>query len=290
MSANFTRRASPSAFQRVALVLMLGYLVWTVYPLAWVAYSSLKTDAAIFQAPFALPDSVDALRWSNFSRTWIEQRFGGFFLNSVLVVSGAVCLILVLGSMAGYALSRFFHRWAGPLFWLFLAGMMLPIQLGMVPLFFQMRDWELLNSRLGLVLVYAANGLPFAMFILSGFYRTLPKALYEAALLDGCGEFTAFRRVMLPLAKPGLVTVAIFQFIILWKEYFYAFMLLSGGEAAGVSTLPLGLANLAVTSQYQTDYGLLFAGLAIVTLPLLVVYVALQKQLVKGVTAGAVKG
>jgi ABC-type glycerol-3-phosphate transport system permease component len=153
-----------------------------------------------------------------------------------------------------------------------------------------MRTLGLLNSRLGLILVYTANGLPFAIFILAGFFRTLPRALYEAAVIDGCGEFSAFWRVMLPLAKPGLVTVAIFQFIGVWKEYFYAFMLLGGDPGGKSRTLPLGLANLSITAEYRSDYGMLFAGLVLVTVPILVVYACLQRRIVKGVAAGALKG
>jgi raffinose/stachyose/melibiose transport system permease protein/N-acetylglucosamine transport system permease protein len=175
-------------------------------------------------------------------------------------------------------------------FWLFLAGLMIPAQLAMVPLFFELRALGLLNSRAGLILVYVANGLPFAIFILAGFFRSLPRTLYEAAIIDGCGEFMAFRRVMLPLARPGLVTVAIFQFIGVWKEYFFAFMLIGGDAEGAARTLPLGLANLAIAAQYRADYGMLFAGLVMVMIPILVVYVALQKHLVKGVTAGALKG
>ena len=167
---------------------------------------------------------------------------------------------------------------------------MLPAQLAMVPLFFELRALGLLNSLPGLVLVYTANGLPFAIFILAGFFRSLPRALHEAAVMDGCSEAGAFWRVMLPLARPGLVTVAIFQFIGVWKEYFFAFLLVNGDPAGGARTLPLGLANLAITAQYRADYGMLFAGLVLVTLPILAVYVLLQKHLVKGVTAGAVKG
>jgi len=159
-----------------------------------------------------------------------------------------------------------------------------------VPLFFELRALGLLNSKLGLVLVYTANGLPFAIFILAGFFKALPRSLYEAAVVDGCTESSAFWHVMLPLAKPGLVTVAIFQFIGIWKEYFFAFMFTSGDAGAGARTLPLGLANLSITSQYRSDYGMLFAGLVIVTVPILAVFIALQKHLVKGVTAGAVKG
>jgi ABC-type glycerol-3-phosphate transport system permease component len=167
---------------------------------------------------------------------------------------------------------------------------MIPAQLAIVPLFFEMRDLGLLNTRLGLILVYTANGLPFAIFILAGFFRSLPRALYEAAVIDGCGEFAAFWKVLLPLARPGLVTVVIFEFIGVWKEYFYAYMLLGGDTAGSARTLPLGLANLSIVSLFRSDYGMLFAGLVLVTVPILVVYVLLQRHIVKGVAAGALKG
>jgi ABC-type glycerol-3-phosphate transport system permease component len=192
--------------------------------------------------------------------------------------------------MAAYALARFSHPLGRTAFWLFLAGLMIPAQLAVVPLFFELRTFGLLNSRTGLILAYTANGLPFAIFILAGFFRSLPRGLYEAAVIDGCSEFSAFWRVLLPLAKPGLVTVAIFQFIGVWKEYFYAFMLASGDSGGGARTLPLGLANLSITAEYRGEYGALFAGLVLVTVPLLVVYVLLQRHIVKGVAAGALKG
>ena len=268
---------------------LAGYAAWLVFPMVWVAYSSLKPDAAIFRDTFSLP-IPGQLRFDNYSHAWHEAHFGEYFLNSVLVTASAVSLIVGLGAMAAYALARFYHPLGKAVFWLFLAGLMIPAQLAIVPLFFELRSAGLLNSRFGLVLVYTANGLPFAIFILAGFFRTLPRALYEAAVIDGCGEFAAFWRVMLPLAKPGLVTVAIFQFIGVWKEYFYAFMLLGGDPSGRARTLPLGLANLSITAEYRSDYGMLFAGLVLVTVPILVVYVCLQRRIVKGVAAGALKG
>jgi len=273
----------------IIFAVLAGYLVWVVYPMAWVAYSSLKTDEAIFREAFALPP-LDALQMDNYARAWNEARFGDYFLNSILVTVSSVTLIVLLGAMSAYALARFYHPLGRGVFWLFLAGLMIPVQLSIVPLFFELRALGLLNSRLGLILVYTANGLPFAIFILAGFFKSLPRSLYEAAVVDGCSEASAFWRVLLPLAKPGLVTVAIFQFIGIWKEYFFAFMFTSGDAGESVRTLPLGLANLSITSQYRSDYGMLFAGLVIVTVPILVVFIALQKQLVKGVTAGALKG
>ncbi len=274
----------------VVFLLLAGYLVWVVYPMVWVAYSSLKTDEAMFRDAFA-PPSLDALQTENYARAWREARFGDYFLNSIVVTGVSVSLILLLGSMAAYALARFYHPLGRVVFGLFLAGLMVPVQLSIVPLFFELRALGLLNSVTGLVLVYTANGLPFAVFILGGFFKSLPRSLYEAAVVDGCGEAGAFWRVMLPLARPGLVTVAIFQFIGIWREYFFAFMLASGGgDDAGARTLPLGLANLAITAQYRSDYGMLFAGLVIVAVPVLAVYLLLQRHLVKGITAGAVKG
>jgi ABC-type glycerol-3-phosphate transport system permease component len=267
---------------------LIGYLAWVVFPLAWVAYSSFKTDTAILRDPLSPPAWAD-MDASAYSRAWLGARLGDSFASSILVTSVSVGLILVLGSMAAYALSRFHHPLGRGAYLLFLAGLMIPAQLAMVPLFFELRALGLLESRGGLILVYVANGLPFAVFILAGFFRGLPRTLYEAAVVDGCTEAGAFWRVMLPLARPGLVTVAIFQFIGIWKEYFFAFMLVGGGDGSA-RTLPLGLANLAITAQYRSDHALLFAGIVIVTLPILVVYILLQRHLVRGITAGAVKG
>jgi ABC-type glycerol-3-phosphate transport system permease component len=270
-------------------VVLAGYLVWVVYPMLWVAYSSLKTNEAIFRDTFALPVLGD-LQWSNYSVAWKEAHFGEYFLSSVWVTATSVAAIVILGAMAAYALSRFYHPLSNAAYGLFLAGLMIPVQLSIVPLFFELRSLGLLNSRLGLVLVYTANGLPFAIFILAGFFRAVPRSFYEAAVVDGCSEASAFWRVMLPLARPGLITVAIFQFIGIWKEYFFAFMFTSGARDESMRTLPLGLANLSVTAQYRTDYGMLFAGIIMVTLPILLVYLFLQKHLIKGITAGALKG
>ncbi|HVU32872.1 MAG TPA: carbohydrate ABC transporter permease [Opitutaceae bacterium] len=270
-------------------LVLVTYAAWVVFPMVWVAYSSLKPDRAIFEHTFALPQPGD-LRFENYAHAWRQAHFGQYFLNSVIVTGCSVLLIVALGAMAAYALARFHHRAGRALFWVFLAGLMIPAQLAVVPLFFELRALDLLNSRVGLILVYTANGLPFAIFILAGFFRSLPRALHEAAVIDGCGEFAAFRRVMLPLARPGLVTVAIFQFIGVWKEYFFAYLLVGGDVDGTARTLPLGLANLSITAQYRSDYGMLFAGLMLVTIPILVTYALLQRHIVKGVAAGALRG
>jgi ABC-type glycerol-3-phosphate transport system permease component len=272
-----------------AFTALLGYSAWLVFPMVWVAYSSLKSDDAIFRDTLALP-RAGSLATGNYARAWSQAHFGAYFLNSTVVTATSVALIVALGAMAAYALARFTHPAGRVVFGLILAGLTIPAQLAIVPLFFELRSAGLLNTRPGLVLVYTANGLPFAIFILAGFFRSLPRSLYEAAVVDGCGEFSAFWRVLLPLARPGLVTVAIFQFIGIWKEYFYAFMLVNGDVAGSARTLPLGLANLSIAAEYRTEYGMLFAGIILVTLPILLVYAALQRQIVRGIAAGALKG
>jgi len=268
---------------------LLTYLGLVVFPMVWLLYTSLKQDGQIFLNPFALPP-LDDLRWDNFSRAWNGAHFSTYFLNSLVVTGASVLSTLVFGSMAAYALAKMRVPGGQLLYLVFLAGLMLPIQLAVVPLFFQMRDLGLLGSRFGLIVVYTATSLPFAIFVLTAFFRALPKSLQEAARIDGCGEIRTFWSIMLPLARPGIVTVAIFTVLGVWNEYFLAFMFLSGEGGEGARTLPLGLADIAIASQYRSDWGVAFAGLVLVTIPSLIFYLFLQRHIIKGITSGAVKG
>jgi ABC-type glycerol-3-phosphate transport system permease component len=153
-----------------------------------------------------------------------------------------------------------------------------------------MKQMGLLNSRLGLLIAYTAFGMPFAIFILTGFFKSLPSSLHESALIDGCGELRAFWSVMLPLSRPGLITVGIFSFLGTWNEFFMAFMFLSGEGSESLRTLPLGLANITIISQYRSDWGMAFAGLVLMMIPTLLMYTLLQRHLTKGITVGALKG
>ncbi|MBM3471704.1 MAG: carbohydrate ABC transporter permease [Armatimonadetes bacterium] len=278
-----------SIWDPLIYLVLLTYFLVVVYPMVWLLYTSLKTDKAIFLNPFELPP-LRHLQWANFANAWTKGNFGDYFFNSVAMTVMTVGLVVLLSSMAAYALSRFHFRGARPLFFYFLAGLMIPLQLGIVPLFFQMKDLHLLNSRWGLLTAYVAFGMPFSIFILTGFFKSLPSALYESALIDGASDFRAFWSIMLPLARPGLITVAIFSFLGTWNEFFMAFMFLSGKGSEHLRTLPLGLANLTIVSQYRSDWGMAFAGLVLVMLPTLLVYSLLQKHLSKGITMGALKG
>ncbi|MBI2301037.1 MAG: carbohydrate ABC transporter permease [Armatimonadetes bacterium] len=268
---------------------LLGYLAMVVFPMIWLLYTSLKTDKDIFLYPFQLP-ALNHLQWSNFGNAWTKGHFGDYVLNSVILTVSTVAVTLLVAAMAAYALARF--RFAGdrPLTWYFIAGLMVPLQLAIVPLFFQLKAFHFLNSLWGLLTVYVALGMPFAIFVMTGFFKSLPAGLHESALMDGAGEMRAFWQIMLPLARPGLITVGIFSFLGTWNEFFMAFMFLSGQGSERIRTLPLGLANITIVSQYRSDWGMAFAGLVLVMLPALAVYALLQQHLTKGITLGALKG
>jgi N-acetylglucosamine transport system permease protein len=270
-----------------AVLILFGVAV--VYPMLWLLATSLKTDEAVFFSPFSFPE-WDNLQWLNYTRAWKSGRFGHYFGNSVFLTGAGVILVTLLSAMAAYAISRFRFKGSRLLFYIFLAGLMIPVQLAIVPLFFQLKSMDLLNTRSGLLGVYVAFGLPMGIFILTGFFRGLPGSLHESALIDGCSEWRAFWSIMFPLSRPGLFAVAIFTYLVIWNEFFMAFMFISGEGSGHLKTLPLGLASLTIVSQYKTDWGMAFAGLALMTLPTLVVYVLLQKQITRGLTMGALKG
>ncbi|MER5608801.1 carbohydrate ABC transporter permease [Micromonospora tulbaghiae] len=272
----------------VANVFSHGFLLlWaamTVLPLAWMVLSSLKTNGEIIAEPWGLPE---ALRFDNWSRAWTGAHIGRFFFNSLVVVAGSLSLTMLLGATAAYVFARYEFRGRQVVYYLFVGGMMFPVFLALVPLFFVVRSVGLLGTWPGLILVYTAYSLPFTVFFLSAFFRTLPTSVAEAALIDGCGHFRLFFRVMLPMARPGLISVGIFNFLSHWNQFLLPQVLLPGDGQDRM--LAQGLSSLAVSQGYAGDYAQLFAGLTIAVLPVLVVYVAFQRQVQSGLTAGQLK-
>ena len=272
----------------VANVFSHGFLIlWavlTVLPLIWVALSSLKTDNEILSNPWSLPT---ALHFENWARAWTAAHIGRYFLNSVIVVAGSLTLTMLFGAAAAYVFARYEFRGRQIIYYIFVGGMMFPVFLALVPLFFVVRDLGLFASWTGLMLVYAAYSLPFTVFFLTAFFRTLPSSVAEAAMIDGCGHFRLFFRVMLPMARPGLISVAIFNFLSHWNQFILPQVLMQGKDSKWV--LAQGLSALAISQGYQGDFSGLFAGLTIAMLPVLIVYVAFQRQVQSGLTAGQLK-
>lgn len=271
-------------FTGVSQLILLTWAVLVVFPLAWMVMTAFKTDKEIFFSPWKLPTSV---QWSNFSRAWNQASIGRYFGNSIIVVAGSVTLTLMISSMAAYVLARYPFRGNRVLYYIFLAGLMFPVFLALVPLFFLVRDLHLLGTYQGLILVYTAYSLPFSIFFLHGFFRTLPTEVAEAAIIDGASDYTIFWRVMLPMAQPGLITVGIFNFLGQWNQYLLPLVL---NPDRNRYVLPQGLAFLSIQQGYQNDWSALFAGLTITMIPTIAVYALFQRRLEQGLTAGALKG
>lgn len=262
---------------------MFCWAVVTALPLLWAVISSFKTDDEILNSPWSLPASP---QWDNWGRAWTAASIGRYFLNSLIVVGAALLLTMLLGALVAYALARYEFRGNRAIYYMFVAAMFFPVFLALVPLFFVVQQLGLLGTYAGLILVYTAYAVPFTVFFLHSFFRTLPSEIAEAAVLDGCSHGAVFFRVMLPLARPGLVAVGIFNFLGLWNQYLLPLVLNPDPDRY---VLAQGLAALSVSQGYRSDWSGLFAGLTIAMLPVLVAYVAFQRHIRAGMTAGAVK-
>ena len=265
---------------------LIGWALLTTLPLVWAVLSSFKSDTEILTDPWGLPSRV---RWANWARAWNEAHIGRYFLNSAIVVTGALVLTMLFGAMAAYVLARYRFRGRRVVYFAFVGGMMFPVFLALVPLFFVVRNLGLLGTLPGLTLVYAAYSLPFTVFFLTAFFRTLPTSVAEAAMVDGCGHFRLFFRVMLPMARPGLVTVAIFNFLFQWNQYVLPIVLMQGEGAERRWVLAQGLTALAVNEGYRGDYSGLFAGMTIAMLPVLIGYLLFHRQVQSGLAAGQLR-
>jgi N-acetylglucosamine transport system permease protein len=278
-----TKRTEGGVLNVFSHGVLVIWAIMVVLPLLWAVMTSFKTDKAIFTSPWSLPDS---LHFENWSRAWSQAHMSDYFLNTVLVVGGSLVGTLLFGSMAAYVLARFDFPGNRFIYFLFIGGMSFPVMLALVPLFFVLNNVALLNTLHGLILVYIAYSLPFTVFFLTAFFRTLPTSVAEAALIDGASHTRTFFQVMLPMAKPGLISVAIFNFLGQWNQYMLPTVLNTEPEK---KVLSQGLVELAVSQGYKGDWSGLFAGLVMAMLPVLAAYIIFQRQVVAGLTAGALK-
>ncbi|CAL9406182.1 carbohydrate ABC transporter permease [Streptomyces sp. enrichment culture] len=263
------------------------WAVLIVLPLVWLVLSSFKTDAQIGGSAFGWPQNWDL---DVFSRAW-EKGIGDYFLNTVVVLVFSVPLTMLLGSMAAYVLARY-EFWGNRfLYYFFVAGAMFPVFLALVPLFFMVKRLDMLNTYQGLVLVYVAYSMPFTVFFMHAFFRTLPTAVFEAAVLDGASHTRTFFQVMLPMAKPGLLSVGIFNTLGQWNQYILPTVLMQpqSGDDPERYVLTQGLIQLQQQQGYASDLPVLFAGVTIAMVPMLVVYLSFQRQVQAGLTSATLK-
>jgi N-acetylglucosamine transport system permease protein len=260
--------------------------IWSlivILPLAWTIMTSFKTTTEIFASPFALPK---VWNFDNYAKAWTTAGIGSYFLNSVIVVGCALIIVMTLGAMCAYVLARFAFPGSRAIYYLMLAGLTFPIFLAIVPLFFILKNIGLLNTLPGLIITYVAFALPFTVFFLFSFFKALPNEIGEAASLDGAGEWRTFFQVMLPMAKPGLSSVLIFNFLGLWNQFLIPVALNTNTKNYVLSQ---GLAAFASQAGYAVDFGALFAAVVITVVPVLIIYVIFQRQLQGSVTQGTSK-
>jgi len=262
--------------------LLLFFFTNFVVPLGWMAISALKPSREIATRPLSLPSE---LAWENIGRAWTVGRFGDYLFNSVIFSASTVVGVVALSCFAGYALARRpdlpFVRL---ILAMFLLGLMVPFQALMIPLYYLARDIGILGTYWAMILPGVALGLPLGIFLMRSFFQDLPEELIDAAKLDGCGEFGAFWRVMLPLAFPGIATVVVFQFMETWNAFLLPLILVQNDELRPVS---LGL--MFFTGRYSADRGLIAAAVLLSSLPIIALYLGLQRYFVRGIVSGALK-
>ncbi|MCZ8097895.1 MAG: carbohydrate ABC transporter permease [Burkholderiales bacterium] len=262
-------------------ILLVANSFIMLFPILMMALWGFKNTNEIFGKPFAIPDFGNL---KNFVTILAETNFFGYLLNSMIITGGSIVAILTLGTMAAYGIARYSFPGNVAVYLFFLAGLMVPLKLAIIPLFIQMRDLGLLDTRLGLVVIYTAMGLPSTVFILTGFLRTLPRELEDAARIDGASDARIMWSIMLPLTKPAMVIAAIHNAVPVWNDFFFPLVFI---QTDARKTLPQGLT--AFMGEYTTNWGVLFAGLTLSALPITIVYILLSRQFIQGMTSGAVK-
>jgi raffinose/stachyose/melibiose transport system permease protein len=250
-------------------------------PILIMIFSAFKSTQEIFKAPFGIPDFANLV---NFAKIWEQTNFLQYLLNSFVVTGASMALILTLGTMAAYALGRYRFVGASFILMFFIAGLTLPLKLAIIPLFMLMRDLGILNNQLSLIFVYTAMGLPSTVFIMTGFIRTLPNELEDAARMDGASEARIMWAIMLPLVRPAMVIAAIQNVVPIWNDFFFPLVFIQNDS---LKTLPQGLTTFM--GEYTTDWGVLFAGLTLSAAPIIAIYIVLSRQFISGMTSGAIK-
>lgn len=269
---------------------IVNYIVLSIWALmillllGWVVYSSFKNNIDIYKNPWALPHKIEI---ENYISAWKVSNMQSYFLNSIVIVAASLIICILAASMAAYVLTRFRYRFRGLLLSLFIFGMSIPTQLILIPLYKQLMDINMINTRIGIVLVYSTLWMPFSIFVLTGFFKTIPSEIEESAAIEGCGEFRLFWRIMFPLVQPGVIAVTVFSFIGMWNEYMLALTLTSKKE---LRTLSLGMYALKDSMRWSSNWGGLFAAFVIILIPSIIVFLTLRKYVIQGMTLGAVKG
>jgi raffinose/stachyose/melibiose transport system permease protein len=252
-----------------------------LYPIFMMVLSGFKTTPEIFMSPFSMPKKFNI---ENFQVIWEKTNVPRYFLNSIIVTVSSIALLLITGTMAAYAISRYKFRGALMVSLFFLSGLMLPLRLAIIPLFIQLKYLGLIDSLLGLIFIYTAMSLPATVFILTGFLRSLPKELEDSARMDGASELRIMLDIMVPLVSPALVIAGIYSAVPIWNDFFFPLIFIQSPEW---KTLAQGLTTFF--GEYSINYGVLYAGLSLASLPMILIFIIQSRRFIAGMTAGALK-
>jgi len=274
------KKAKALAALKYIFLIVVG--IFILYPLYMVVVNSFRTNTNIMMDPFGLPDK---LMFDNYVKAWTNGTLYALYKNSAIVTFGSVALIALFSSMVGFVMSREDFRFRKLLFTLFIIGMTIPFQVGIIPLYLQMNSFGLTDSHLGLIIVYVVNYLSFSTYIMYGFIRRISRDIQEAALIDGVSNFGMYWRIILPLSPAVVTSVVIFNLMFVWNDMFFSLVMM---QTKLRKTLTIGLLNFR--GQYQSDYATMFAGVVLVSLPMIALFFLLQKRFIEGVSSGAVKG
>ena len=275
--ASFKRRRHIGAH-----IILISWTLVVIFPLWVMVINSFKDRLSIYQNPFGLPETWNFI---NYSAVLRDGDFLIYFKNSFIAVTFSLALLLVIGSLAAYALATWRSRASRLLYFFFIAGMMLPIKIASIRILELIRFLGLLNTVWSLIPIYVAMGIPIAVFILTEFIRQIPHELTEAGIIDGAGRLGIFIRIIAPLLRPALATVAIYNLVPFWNDLWFPLIFINDDRA---KTLLLGVTRLF--GQYQTDWSKVLAVLTLSAIPVIILYLFMSKQFIKGMTAGAVKG
>lgn len=262
-------------------VFFLFMMVIYLAPLVWIGMTSLKTRAEIYKSPFGWPE---AFQWENYAVAWKAGKLGIAMLNSLFVCVITLLLTMLIGSMAAFAIARMRWKLSGAAMIYILVGMMIPVHCVLIPLFVRFAKLGLTNNLWGLILPYLTFSLPTCVFIMAGFFRSIPNDLLESACMDGCTIYQVFFRICFPLARTGLFVTGLMTFVGNWNELLLALVFMSDDMK---KTLPVALTKFV--TPYQTNYDKMFPAIMIAIIPTIIVYSLFSNQIVDGLTAGAVK-
>jgi raffinose/stachyose/melibiose transport system permease protein len=269
-------RYTRKTFGRELLLLLVAAIWWV--PFYFLVIVALKPDLEALTSPLSFPNEVDL---GNFSTAWSDASLGRALVNSLLITGGSVLALIALGSICAYTIARRPGRLSTTLYILFVLGIILPFQLGLVPTYAAMRHLHLVGSYLGIILLYTGIWMPFSVFLYTGFVRALPKEYEEAARVDGASTLRTFRRVVFPLLRPVTGTVAIFTGLIIWNDFFLSLIFLNGTEK-----VPLPVAVYTFVGAFASRWNLIFAAVIVSLLPILIFFLFAQRQLIRGFTGG----